>query len=161
MTNEIIKPKQFTLTRTRAALAAVGLIGLGAITGSAANRMAGPRVEMAPAVLTPIHGLTAGDDAVTIKGQIVEVFGDRFVLTDGTGRALVELGHQHGAASPAVGQLVTVQGHFDRSAVRASFIIGADGKVISVRAGGRHGERQGNEGHGDDRGSNSSGATPS
>ena len=51
--------------------------------------MTRPTVTMAPTIPTPIAKLASTSGVVTAKGRVAEVFGDRFVVQDGTGRAMV------------------------------------------------------------------------
>ena len=145
-----------------AALLAVGVGG-----GATFAHMAAPSVEMAPANPVAIKSLTDGDSVVTVRGKVAEVFGPAFILADGSGRALIEAGRHHGfmsgdSALVAVGQTVSVQGHFHDGTLHASFLVGADGKVTALRpmgppprggpGGFRHGGPRGPEGRGPDRG---------
>jgi hypothetical protein len=58
-----------------------------------------------------ISSLAQRDGIVTIKGKVAEVYGDRFILADGSGRAMVDTGHD---ATPATaGAALTVQGRYD------------------------------------------------
>jgi hypothetical protein len=77
---------------------------------------------------TAINRLAAGD-SVAVKGSVAEIFGNKFVLDDGTGRALIDLGPR-GEDSDAVikGETVTVQGMFDRGIVHARIVSHADGR---------------------------------
>lgn len=66
---------------------------------------------------------------VAIKGDVSEVFGNKFILQDATGRALVDTGPRgEDRAGAAKGETVTVQGRFDRGVVRAEIIAHADGR---------------------------------
>src|ERR1700748_3118037 len=57
---------------------------------------------------------------VAIKGDVAEVFGNKFVVQDGSGRALVDTGPcGEDRAIVAKGETVTVQGRFDSGMVRA------------------------------------------
>jgi hypothetical protein len=77
---------------------------------------------------TAIDKLEAGDTAA-IKGNVAEIFGNKFVLDDGTGRALIDLGPR-GEDRDAVikGETVTVQGRFHRGIVHARIVSHADGR---------------------------------
>lgn len=68
--------------------------------------------------------------AVSIKGQVAEIFGNKFVIQDDSGRALVELGRRgEGGHLVAGGESVTVQGRFENGFLHASALVHADGKV--------------------------------
>lgn len=145
-----------TWKNSRAALAtgAALLLGLGAAGGAGAVQATRPSVEMAPTVQTPIAGLSKTSGIVTVKGRVAEVYGDRFIVQDASGRAMVAAGRDS-AGSIAVGQPVTVQGRFDEGQLRASYIVDAAGKVVAV---GPRGPRP--DGHGPHRGPGRDGPPP-
>lgn len=160
---DIQAPKTNPLTkRTRIALAGAALIAGGVAAGAVAVNATRPSIEMAPLAPTTIRNLTASDSIVTLKGQAAEVFGNKFIIADASGRALVDTGRAgEDNALVSVGQPVTVQGRFDHGFLHASFLIGSDGKVISLRPvgpphgpGGPHDDRRprGERGPRDDHG---------
>lgn len=66
---------------------------------------------------------------VAIKGEVDEVFGNKFVVQDGSGRALVDTGPRgEGRIIVAKGETVTVQGRFDSGVVHADVLAHADGR---------------------------------
>jgi hypothetical protein len=66
---------------------------------------------------------------VAIKGDVAEVFGNKFVVEDGSGRALVDTGPRgEDRMLVAKGETVTVQGRFDRGVVHAEVLAHADGR---------------------------------
>lgn len=66
---------------------------------------------------------------VAIRGDVAEVFGNKFVVQDGSGRALVDTGPRgEDRVVVAKGETVTVQGRFDRGVVRADVLAHADGR---------------------------------
>jgi uncharacterized protein YdeI (BOF family) len=66
---------------------------------------------------------------VAIKGDVAEVFGNKFVVQDGSGRALVDTGPRgEDRMLVAKGETVTVQGRFDRGVVHAEVLAHADGR---------------------------------
>lgn len=115
------------LRRGRVRAAAALLVAFGA--GGALIHLAdGPRrtavVALAP---QPIAGVKDGGAA--LKGQVAEVFGDKFVIADDTGRALVETGPAgRGAALVKPGETVTAQGRFDHGSLHAAVLSHADGR---------------------------------
>lgn len=143
-------PERFR-TRTAAALGAVALVAIGGGIGAAAMRAATPVIAMAPGKPVSIASLPAltqpllGERIVTVSGKVAETYGDRFVLADASGRALVETG-RGGSALASGGQALTVQGHYEDGVLYARFILGADGTVTALRNG--HGRRH--KGHFDD-----------
>ncbi len=116
---------------------AIGL-ALGAAGGAGAVSMTRPAVQMAPMVVTPLARLTADTGIVTVKGQVAEVYGDRFVLADASGRTMVDAGRD---TVPAKGATMRVQGRFDDGQLRASYLVDAAGKVTQVGPGPRPGGR--------------------
>ena len=116
--------------RTRAGIGAALLLAMGAAGGAGAVSLTRPSVQMAPTVATPIARLAASDGIVTVKGRVAEVYGNRFVVQDGTGRAMVDTGR--GSATVASGQPMMVQGRFADGQLRAAYLVGADGKVDAV-----------------------------
>ena len=72
---------------TGAALLAVGLAG-----GAGATRLTGPSIEMAPTQAVAIASLSGRDGIVTVRGKVAEVYGDRFTLSDGSGKTMVDAG---------------------------------------------------------------------
>ncbi|WP_377293170.1 hypothetical protein [Rhizobium sp. SG2393] len=131
-------------------LASVAVLVVGAAAGAGAMKMSGPQIEMAP--MTPVAVSTLKDtNLVTVKGKVAEIFGNKFILQDESGRALVETGRAgEGGKLVAADEPVSVQGRFENGFLHASFIVRQDGKVEAIGpAGGppRHGP-----GHGPDRG---------
>lgn len=154
-------------SRRKFGLIAAGLLAIGGAGGAITVAATRPSATMAPAVPVAIASLKSGDSIVTIKGRVDQIYGNKVVLADGSGRALVDLGREgEDGALVAAGQAVTVQGRFDHGFVRAGFLVGADGKVTALGPmhgpdrgpggpGGhdRKGPRHGADGHGpDDRG---------
>lgn len=116
---------------------AIGL-ALGAAGGAGAVSMTRPAVQMAPMVVTPLARLTSDTGIVTVKGQVAEVYGDRFVLADASGRTMVDAGRD---TVPTKGATMRVQGRFDDGQLRASYLVDAAGKVTQVGPGPRPGGR--------------------
>jgi|APThiThiocy_cv2_1041547.scaffolds.fasta_scaffold70650_2 hypothetical protein len=80
-----------------------GLITLGLVAGAGATLLAAPRLDVVllqPAAIASLVPYSF----VAVKGQIAEVFGNKFVIEDDTGCALVETG-PHGDN----GKLVTAK----------------------------------------------------
>jgi hypothetical protein len=122
-------------TRTRTAVAAVVLLAAGGTAGIVAGHALEPSIEMAPMRPVPIRSLVASDTGiVTVRARVAEVFGNKFIADDGTGRALVDLGRAGDDATlVTAGQTVGVQGRYDRGMLRASFLIDGANKVTSLR----------------------------
>ena len=111
------------------AAAAAILIALGAGGGAAAVSMTRPSVTMAPTIPTPIAKLSSTSGVVTAKGRVAEVFGDRFVVQDATGRAMVASNRD---AMPSVGSNVMVQGRYDDGVMHAQYLVDPNGSVVPV-----------------------------
>jgi uncharacterized protein YdeI (BOF family) len=75
---------------------------------------------------TAIDRLQDGNP-VAVKGNVAEIFGNKFVVNDGSGRALVDLGPR-GENAVARGEAVTIQGMFDRGIVHGRIVSHADGR---------------------------------
>jgi hypothetical protein len=160
----------------RATLIGAALLAAGIGGGTVIAQHAGPSVEMAPVSPQAIKSLTDDGGVVSVRGKVAETFGPMVVLADGTGRALVDLGRQgDGTGLVSAGQSVTVQGHFRHGMIRASFLVGADGKVVALHPMGpehggpggegfRHGPHEGRPdrpgAHGPDGGPDAAGAPP-
>ncbi|WP_230628611.1 hypothetical protein [Sphingomonas sp. Leaf37] len=126
--------------RQRLALGATALIAIGAAGGAGAVALTRPSIEMAPTNVTPIARLGSSDGIVTVKGRVAEVFGDRFVVQDGSGRAMIDAGRN--AGSIVKGSAMTVQGRYDDGQLRARFLVDPAGQVREVGpAHGPHGPR--------------------
>jgi uncharacterized protein YdeI (BOF family) len=115
---------------TVAAGAAAVMLIAGAALGAGGTRLAQnwqPRSVMLlqPAAIDKM----AEQSSVAIKGDVAEVFGNKFVLQDASGRALVDTGPRgESRMVVAKGETVTVQGRFDRGMVRADVLVHADGR---------------------------------
>lgn len=107
-----------------AAPLALGAVGLSLAQGGG--------VTITPVAPVAISAL-ASSGATAAKGEVAEVFGNKFVLQDGTGRALVETGREgEGGRLVAKGETVTVQGRFDKGFLHARLITHADGSKVAL-----------------------------
>jgi uncharacterized protein YdeI (BOF family) len=129
--------------RTGLALAAAALVIVGGAGGAAVMATQSPSVTMAPA--TPVAINTLSDDGiVTVRGKVAEIYGNKFILADGSGRALIDAGREgEGGKLVAAGEPVTVQGRFDNGSIHAAFLVRADGKVTALGPLGRPGGPEG------------------
>jgi hypothetical protein len=67
--------------------------------------------------------------AIAVKGDVAEIFGNKFVVQDPTGRALVETGREgEGGKLVAKGESVTVQGRFEDGFLHARVLTHGDGR---------------------------------
>ncbi len=136
-------------SRKTLALAAAGLLVLGGAAGAAVAAHSRPSVSMAPAAPTAIRALSSGG-IVTIRGHVAEIYGNKVIVADVSGRALVDLGREGDDRSLVTpNEPVTVQGRFDRGFVHAAFLVGPDNKVIALEPLG--GPPHGHHGPRDDR----------
>ena len=66
---------------------------------------------------------------VAVKGQVAEVFGNKFIVQDDSGRALVDTGPSGESGKlVAKSEMVTVQGRFDHGFIHAQAISHPDGR---------------------------------
>jgi uncharacterized protein YdeI (BOF family) len=81
-------------------------------------------------LLTPVAiGKLQASDVVAVKGSVAEIYGNKFILQDDTGRMLVELGPQGEDGNVVTkGEQVAVQGRFDRGFIAAQVVSHADGR---------------------------------
>ncbi|WBY06417.1 hypothetical protein PIB19_12490 [Sphingomonas sp. 7/4-4] len=107
------------------------LLTLGAAGGAGAVSSTRPAIEMAPTVATAVAKLPVSSGIVTVRGRVVEVYGDSFVLQDQTGRTMIDAGRGADASS-GVGQDVTVQGRFENGQLHASYLVGPEGRVSAT-----------------------------
>lgn len=111
--------------------AAAALVAVGAAGGAGAISFTRPPIQMAPTIVTPIAKLGSTSGIVTIKGRIAEIYGDRALVTDGSGKTMVDMGRSR-ASSLAVGNAILVQGRFDDGELRGSFLVGPGGNVEAI-----------------------------
>lgn len=118
--------------RRRNALIGVSLvaaIAIGALGGAGASRLAHRYMPQQVMLLQPAAiGQMKPDTMVAAKGKVAELFGNKFILDDGSGRVLVDTGPQ-GDNAPVADrdETVTVQGHFDRGQIHAQLLVRANG----------------------------------
>lgn len=115
----------------------VGAVAVPLALGAVGFSLAQP----AQTALTPIAPVAVNalqpSGATAAKGEVAEIFGNKFILQDGTGRALVETGKAgEGGKLVAKGESVTVQGRFEDGFLRASALTRADGKIEALRPAG-------------------------
>lgn len=77
----------------------------------------------------PIADLTEAS-SIGITGQVEQIYGNKFIVTDGTSSALVETGRAgEGGKLVAAGETVTIQGRFDDGFLHAGAIRHADQRI--------------------------------
>lgn len=113
----------------------VGAIAAPLALGAAGLSLAqsGQTIAPTPVAPTAVSAL-APSGAIAARGEVAEIFGNKFILQDGTGRTLVETGRE-GEAAPLVakGETVTAQGRFEKGFLHAAMITHADGKAVVLR----------------------------
>lgn len=112
--------------------AGLALLIVGVAAGAGASRMM-HRGE-AQTLLPPTAINTLVDDSVVaFKGTVAEIYGNKFIVQDSSGRALVETGREgEGGKLVAKDETVTVQGRYDDGFVKGSVIVHADGKTQTI-----------------------------
>lgn len=106
-----------------------------------------PPAAAAERPATPIASLQ-NVDGMTISGRVTDIFGNKFVLEDASGRVLVETGPQRGnQIEVRDGEELQVIGEPRNGSFDAFTIVRADGSRVEIRpAGGPRGERDGPRG---------------
>ncbi|BCW90112.1 hypothetical protein sos41_32800 [Alphaproteobacteria bacterium SO-S41] len=114
------------------------LLALGVIAGAGGWAMSRPaeRVAFDPALATTTVATLADSDATKIEGRVTDIFGNKFVLEDATGRALVDTGRDGDErALVTKDEIVKVQGRFDRNELHATALQRTDGTTEELTAG--------------------------
>jgi hypothetical protein len=128
------KPHHKNRIRTAVALGITGFVvlGIGAAAGAGAMKLTRPNLELAP--MTPVAISSIKEwSLVTIKGKVAEVFGNKFIVQDDTGRALIETGPSGDDGKlVAVNEAVSVQGRFENGFLHASYIVRQDGSIEAL-----------------------------
>lgn len=132
--------------RTRIAIV-TALVAAGAAGGAGAVSMTRPSIFMVPSTPIAIAKLSVTSGIVAVKGKVAEIFGDRFILLDASGRTMIDAGD---GVTVAPGDLVTAYGRYDDGQLHASILIDRAGQVHSVgpRGPGPQGEGPGGDHHG-------------
>ncbi|RFB91471.1 hypothetical protein B5K08_14195 [Rhizobium leguminosarum bv. trifolii] len=114
-------------------IAAAAALVIGVAGGAGVMKMMRPAPEMAPLTPVAISAMPASS-LITIKGKVAEIYGNKFILQDESGKALVETGRAgEGGALVAQGEAVTIQGRFDDGFVHASYLVRQDGRTEALR----------------------------
>jgi uncharacterized protein YdeI (BOF family) len=108
------------------AAALVGAFAIGGGVTAAALQARRPALVM----LTPAPIASMPDwSEVAVKGQVAEVFGNKFIVQDDSGRALVDTGRSGETGKlVAKSEMVTVQGRFEHGLIHAQAISHPDGR---------------------------------
>ena len=116
---------------------ALAVLAIGAVAGAGAVKLTRPSLELAP--MTPVAISSVKDwSLVTVNGKVTEVFGNKFIVQDDSGRALVETGPSgEDGKLVAVNEAVSVQGRFENGFMHASYIVRQDGSIEALGPAGR------------------------
>jgi hypothetical protein len=157
-------PRRFKVSpRLMTTGAIIAVLALGAVGGAGANRYIQRHRPQAVLLLQPAPIAQLKDRSpVAVKGQVAEVFGNKFIVQDDSGRTLVDTGPRgEGGKLVAKGETITVQGRFDNGFIHANVMTRADGTSEAFEPpkhahrehgpGDRHGPRA-DRGPGSDRG---------
>jgi len=117
------------LAATACALLAAGIGGI-AVAQTPPPPPTNAGQPQAVMLLTPVAiGKLQAADVVAVKGSVAEIYGDKFILQDDSGRMLVDLGPRGDDASAVTkGEQISVQGRFDRGFIAAQVVSHADGR---------------------------------
>lgn len=95
----------------------------------AATLLAGPAVAQVPIASLNSRG-------ITIQGTVTEVFGNRVILQDQSGRTLVDLGPpHHSSLRLAPGERITVAGEPRENGFHARVVTREDGTSVTIDRG--------------------------
>jgi hypothetical protein len=119
------------VSRRGLAAGALGVVLIaGAALGAGGTRLAQNWQPRSVMLLQPAPiDKMAERSPVAIKGDVAEIFGNKFVVQDSSGRALIDTGPRGEDRSVvAKGETITVQGRLDRGVVHADVLAHADGR---------------------------------
>jgi hypothetical protein len=123
----------FASSRIKVGLAGFALFAIGGVAGGVVGHHAHPAIAMAPLHPMAIRDLASARGIIAVKGRVVESFGNRLVIDDGTGRTLVDTGPRgEEGALAALGSTVTVQGEYGRGDFHPAYLVDATGTVIPL-----------------------------
>lgn len=128
-------PASISMRRIRRPAVAIAALLVAAALGAGATTIVERthRTYLVPLTPEAISALRDGD--VAVKGRVAEVFGNKFVLQDDSGRALIETGRR-GESTHLVrlDDAVVVQGRFDHGFLHAAAITKVDGHTVMLDA---------------------------
>ncbi|GBU17801.1 MULTISPECIES: DNA-binding protein [Methylobacterium] len=110
---------------------AIGAVGAALVAGAAGLSSA---QTVIPTTVPPIAiSALAPSGATAVKGEVAEIFGNKFVVQDSSGRALVETGREgEGGMLVTKGESVTVQGRFEKGFLHARVLTRGDGTIVRM-----------------------------
>jgi hypothetical protein len=108
---------------------AIAALGAGAAGGADAYRYIERHRPHSVLLLQPAPiAQVTNANPVAVKGQVAEIFGNKFIIQDDSGRALVETGPRgEGGNLVKPGETITIQGRFDNGFIHAEVMTRADG----------------------------------
>ena len=111
----------------------IAVLAVGAAGGVGANRYIQKSRPQSVLLLQPAPIAQMKDpSSVAVKGQVAEVFGNKFIIQDDSGRMLVDTGPRgEGGKLVAKGETITVQGHFENGFIHANVMTRADGTSVA------------------------------
>jgi hypothetical protein len=122
--------------RAKALALALGVLVLGAAGGAGATHFIQKSRAQSVLLLEPAPiSVMKNGDPVAIKGEVAEIYGNKFIVQDGSGRTLVDAGPR-GENGDLVtkGETLTVQGDYDGGFIRAVALKRADGTLVTLGA---------------------------
>ena len=119
----------FKGSRRRMTAGIVVALAVGVAGGAGAYRYVQKSHPQSVLLLQPAPIAQMADSrAVAVKGQVAEVFGNKFIIQDDSGRTLVDTGPRgEGGSLVAKGEAITVQGRFENGFIHANVMTRADG----------------------------------
>ena len=108
---------------------AIVVLAMGTAGGAGAYRYLQKSHPQSVLLLQPAPiGQMTDSSPVAVKGQVTEVFGNKFIIQDDSGRTLVDTGPRgEGGKLVAKGDAITVQGRFEHGFIHANVMTRADG----------------------------------
>jgi uncharacterized protein YdeI (BOF family) len=108
------------------------MIAAGALIGAGAVGLTRPSIQMAPTSPVAISSLPT-EGIVTVKGKVAEIYGNKFIVADSSGRALIETGRAGEDQKLVVpDETVSVQGRLENGFIHATYLIRSSGEVHAL-----------------------------
>ena len=121
-----------SVSKRRMAFAAALVLGCGLGAGATALAQRGHKTVLVALDPAPVSQMKDGNE-VAVKGQVAEIFGNKFILADESGRALIETGRAGESGTlVAKSDTVTVQGRFEHGFLHAAAIRFGDGRSVAL-----------------------------
>jgi hypothetical protein len=104
------------------------VLAVGAAGGAGADRYIQKTRPQGVLLLLPAPIAQMIPGPVAVRGQVAEIFGNKFIIQDDSGRTLADTGPRgEGGKLVAKGETVTIQGHFEHGFIHANVMTRADG----------------------------------